>query len=376
MRALLPKSGLVAILGFAIGCLTASAANLPPAAPDPACHYEVRLEGYLSDLAALDTAPANMTAVRETAALGRVLFFDHSLSKNGLVACSSCHSREAGFDDPTRFSIGFEGRITRRSAMALANSRFNPGGRFFRDLRAPGLEAQVLEPFSDPIEMGLQPGELEARVTAAPWYRALFTAAFGDPDITQQRIAIALAQYVRAIVTFDTRYDREREKADNALADFAGFSTSENRGKRLFMTARNDGGAGCSACHEGEAFILSEPRDNGLAVDPQRPDQGVGEITGKREDLGKFRTASLRNIAVSAPYMHDGRFRTLEEVIDHYSDGIVAKPNLAPELRDVGGNPVRLNLSWTQKRDLVAFLQTLTDWNAMRDPCLSDPFRR
>ena len=373
MRSLLRHSCLAITLVFAP--IETGAAALP-AAPDPACRYETRLDGHLSSLRPLDNTPASNPVTRQGAALGRVLFFDHALSANGLVACSSCHSQEIGFDDPTRFSIGFQGRITRRSAMALANARFNPDGRYFRDLRAESLEAQVLDPFTDEIEMGLNPGELVGKVAEQPYYEALFNAAFGDPAITQQRIAQALAQFVRSITSLNSRYDAERAKAGSPQDDFPGFSAQENRGKQLFMTPAEKGGGGCIECHESEAFIMIEPRDNGLPLVPGREDQGLGEMTGRPQDMGKFRAASLRNIALSAPYMHDGRFATLDEVIEHYSSGVAEKPNLGSELRDRNGKPAKLNLSREDQLALVAFLQSLTDENLPGDKCFSDPFRR
>ncbi len=334
-----------------------------PAALDPA-------------IAALDNTPADNPATQVGISLGRLLFYDRNLSANGLVSCSSCHAQASGFDDPTRFSIGFQGRITRRSAMALVNARFNPRGRYFRDERAPSLEAQVLQPFTDGIEMGLKPGELVGRVESRSWYGKYFAAAFGDATITEPRIAGALAQFVRSINSFDARYDRAG--TGDRLQDFPAFSKQENRGKFLFFASREQGGAGCAACHETDAFVLLEPRDNGLPSLDTRPDSGpddgVGETTTLPADSGKFRAASLRNIAVSAPYMHDGRFATLEAVIDHYATGIAAKPNLAPELRNPDDTPLRFDFSETDKAALVAFLETLTDESLLTDPRYADPF--
>lgn len=324
-------------------------------------------------IAGLDSTPADNPATQAGTSLGRLLFYDRKLSANGLVSCSSCHAQASGFDDPTRFSIGFQGRITRRSAMALANARFNPRGHYFRDERAPSLEAQVLQPFTDGIEMGLKPGELVDRVANRPWYGKHFAAAFGDATITEPRIANALAQFVRSINSFDARYDRAG--SSDPLQDFPAFSKQENRGKFLFFASREQGGAGCAACHETDAFVLLEPRDNGLPALDDRLDAGIGETTGLAADAGKFRAASLRNIAVSAPYMHDGRFATLEAVIDHYASGIAAKPNLAPELRNPDGTPLRFDFSDKDKAALVAFLKTLTDETLITDPRYADPFR-
>ncbi|MCU0790426.1 MAG: hypothetical protein MUE79_05155 [Nitratireductor sp.] len=306
------------------------------------------------------------------AALGRVLFHDRQLSRNGLVACASCHTQAFGFDDRTRLSIGFEGKTTRRAAMPLTNARFAFEGRYFRDLRAATLEAQVLEPFTDPVEMGLRPGELTARVEQRDFYPPLFNAAFGETAVSEERIASALAQYVRAIVSTGSRYDKARARVDGNLAPFPEFSAQENRGKRLFFTSRAGGGAGCAQCHAGEAFMMPGARNNGLELHGK--DNGFGEITGRREDMGLFRAASLKNVAVTAPYMHDGRLASLEEVVSHYSAGVKPHPNLSPELRAVDGTPARLHLSAQDQAALVAFLQTLTDEELLADPRFSDPF--
>jgi len=325
-------------------------------------------------LAALDSTPSGNPVTDAGATLGRVLFHDRRLSVNGLVACSSCHAQAAGFDDPTRFSIGFDGRITRRSAMALANARLNPGGRHFRDERAQTLEAQVLMPFTDPVEMGLKPGEPVARVAARDWYGPLFAAAFGDPHVDEARIAAALAQFVRALVSLDAPYDRARREVAAATDDFPAFSAEQNRGKFLFMTAREKSGAGCAACHETDAFVMLEPRDNGLPPLDGRPDGGIGEITSRQEDMGRFRAPSLRNVAVSAPYMRDGRFRSLGDVLDHYASGVAPNANLAAQLRAPDGSPARLDLPPADRAALVAFIETLTDTQFLADPRFADPF--
>ena len=367
------------ILAFALlAALPAQAQDAPlrrlsePVLPQTLFHYGVELPPYLAALKDIDSTPAASPVTDAGAALGRVLFHDHKLSKNGLVACASCHTQALGFDDRTRFSIGFKGLITRRAAMSLVNARYNPGGHYFRDQRATSLEQQVLEPFTDPIEMGLEPGELAWTVDKHTYYRPLFTAAFGDGEVTDARIASALAQYVRSIVSLGSRYDLSRAKAQSPLEDFAQFSPAENRGKHLFFTARQDGGAACAACHASEAFVMLEPKNNGL--DAENTDGGLGEITHLPGDMGRFRAATLKNIAITTPYMHDGRMRTLEEVVEHYSSGVKPNPNLSPELRDAQGKPAQLNLSPDDKAALVAFLKTLTDESLLADPRYGDPF--
>jgi cytochrome c peroxidase len=344
-----------------------------PILPSPAFDYAQPLPAHLQSLSGLDSTPSGNPVTDAGATLGRVLFHDKNLSRNGLVSCSSCHTQAFGFDDSSRLSIGFEGRITTRSSMPLVNVRFNPGGRQFRDGRAETLENQVLQPFTDPIEMGLTPGELVARVSQRPFYTPLFVDAFGDGSASEDRIALALAQYVRSIVSYRSRYDDGRAAVGDARLPFPGFTEAENRGKALFLTPRAQGGAGCSQCHETEAFLMLRPRNNGLDK-ATGGDDGVGMVTGREQDKGLFRAPSLRNIAVSAPYMHDGRLDSLDAVVGHYSEGIVAHPNLADELKTDTGEPANLALSQADRDALVDFLETLTDTELLADPRFSDPF--
>lgn len=350
------------------------APNLPPI---PYRYAWPQLPAHLADGDRLIAPGPAITDAGAT--LGRVLFYDRKLSANGLVGCASCHSQSASFDDPNRFSIGLRGKITRRSAMALANARINPTGRYFRDQRAASLEDQVLTPFTDPVEMDLPPGELVRLVSGRSWYGPLFADAFGDPTASEARIASALAQFVSAMVSVDTRYDNARTSTPDVLAPFSAFDAAENRGKFLFFAAPEIGGAGCANCHETEWFVFTQPHDNGLPMDAARQgasaDGGAGEITGDSSQMRLFRAPSLRNVAVASPYMHDGRFNTLEAVVDHYSGGVTATANLDPALKKPDGSPQRLSLSADDRRALVAFLETLTDANFLEDPKFSDPFR-
>lgn len=341
-----------------------------PLLPEPAFQYQNPLPDYLKALSPKGQIPVN----NEVAALGRVLFYDLKLSKNGLVSCASCHSQALGFDDPTKFSIGFEGKITRRHAMGLANGRFNKSGRFFWDERAATLEEQVLQPFFDPIEMGLKEGELTAKILGIDYYTSLFDTAFGNDDVTRQRIAQALSQFVRSMVSDRSPYDVERRVHENMQQPFSGFTNVQNRGKFLFLNPVSAGGAGCGGCHESDAFIMQGPRNNGLdAVSTE--DKGRGEVSGMQEDFGKFRAASLKNIALRAPYMHDGRFTTLADVIDHYASGVQPHANLDPLLRNSDGTPSKLKLSRRDRLALLAFLGTLSDREFGSDPRFSNPFR-
>ncbi len=320
-------------------------------------------------------AKSGEAITNDGALLGRILFYDRGLSVNNLVSCASCHHQASGFDDPNRFSIGFAGKITARNAMGLTNVVFMPQRRFFWDQRASSLAKQVLEPFTDPVEMGLGPGQLVVRVKSRGFYRRLFDNAFGSAQITDQRIASALAQFVRAMVSDRSSFDIARQASANDLVQFSDFTGLQNRGKFLFLSDQANGGAGCSACHEGPAMVMTKPRNNGLTVKDGR-DRGLGEVTGVDADDGKFRAPSLRNIAVRAPYMHDGRFANLDAVLAHYSTGIKPHRNLDPQLMDDRGEPIRLQFSAGDRAALVAFLETLTDQQFLNDPRYGDPFRR
>jgi cytochrome c peroxidase len=337
-------------------------------------------------VAALDNTPADNQLTNPGATLGRVLFYDVALSANDTVACATCHAQATGFSDPDRFSEGFDGGFTTRNSMGLGEARFYQNGRFFWDERADTLEDQVLMPIQNPVEMGLTLEELVERVEAQPYYPVLFEQAFGDPAIDAERISLALAQFVRAVVSYRAPYDEGIALAGNLAADFPNYSDQENEGKAIFF-----GPAGrCAPCHVGQPgpppppgaplpnaaiFSMTGPANNGLDEGPTTDDDGVGDVTGNAQQNGLFKSPSLRNVELTAPYMHDGRFETLEDVVEHYDNGVQAHPNLDPRLRVPGGQPQQLNLSDAQKAALVAFLRTLTDDALVDDVRFGDPFR-
>ena len=330
-----------------------------------------------------DNTPDSNTVTNAGATLGRVLFYDKTLSANGTISCASCHLQEHGFTDPRRRSTGFEGGFTRRHSMSLTNARFYREGKFFWDERAMTLEDQVLMPFQDPVEMGLTLDQLETLVRSKSYYPPLFEAAFGSPRVDSDRIARALAQFVRSIVSLDSKYDRGRIQVASPQADFPNFSVLENEGKRVFMTNGGVGRAPCTVCHNTESFSLINPAanrnrrtdasNNGLDA-VSTADRGVAETTNNDRDTGGFKSPSLRNVGVGAPYMHDGRFATLEEVVDHYSSGMQAHSNLAIALRRSNGEPRHYSFSAREKEALIAFLHTLTDDTLLGDVKFSDPF--
>jgi len=320
----------------------------------------------------IDNTPATNPVTDDGATLGRVLFFDKNLSKNGTVACATCHKQDHGFADPKVFSEGFEGAFTSRHSMGLINAKYYSSARFFWDERAATLEEQVLKPIEDSIEMGLTLAEMKARMASKEFYPILFKRAFGSEEISTEKASLALAQYVRSIVSYRTKYDEARAKAPSQFGYFSDFSEEENRGKDLYGIGPD--GMRCLACHGGETFTSSGIRNNGL--EEVSVDLGAGGVTGSSADIGEFKAPSMRSIMLRAPYMHDGRFATIEEVIEHYNSGLKAHPNLDHDLvNQATGQPKKFNLSDYDKLALKLFLMTLTDSALVTDPKYSDPFK-
>ena len=325
-----------------------------------------------------DNTPLNNPVTDDGATLGRVLFYDRNLSANRSTSCASCHHQDRGFGDSARFSVGFEGGRTTRHSMGLSNARFYANGAFFWDERATSLEDQVLMPIQDAIEMGLSIDTMLARINAAPYYPLLFDNAFGSVEVTELRVRQALAQFVRSMMSYSSSYDEGRAQVATPVAPFPNFTAQENQGKALFFGAAPGGGppapGACVNCHGTEAFTAPGPRNNGL--DATTTDAGVGGVNGNAAQIGIFKVPSLRNLSDRGPYMHDGRFANLEQVIDHYSTGVQNHPNLSPQLRGPNGQPIVPNFTAAQKASLVAFLRTLDDPGFATDRRFSDPFIR
>jgi cytochrome c peroxidase len=315
-----------------------------------------------------DNTPANNPVTNWGATLGRVLFYDVTLSANNTISCASCHVQSAGFSDNTVLSTGFEGGETGRNSMGLSNSRFYENGHFFWDERASTLEEQVLMPIQDAVEMGLTLEELVVKVDSKEYYPVLFKKVYGDEEITTERISEALSQFVRSIVSYQSKYDEGRAQVAQPTDDFPNYTDPENLGKRVFFSPETN----CSRCHTSDLFVGDEARNNGL--DAVITDAGLGEVTGNDNDLGKFKVGPLRNIELTAPYMHDGRFETLEEVVEHYDSGVRNSQTLDNRLQR-NGQPVRMNLSGQEKEALVAFMKTLTDYELIENEQFSSPFK-
>ena len=336
--------------------------------PQVPYHYdnlvELPIHFRQGDAQRFDNTPADNPLTDAGATLGRVLFYDTRLSANNSTSCGSCHVQKSGFADPKPGSRGFAGGTTDRHAMNLVNLRYHPRGRFFWDERGGNLESMVLLPVENRLEMGEDVSKLPAKLAADTRYGELFRSAFGDPEITKERMSRALAQFLRAMVSYRSKYDAGRAEVASSKEDFANFTTQENRGKALFL--RN-----CALCHlpdQDAHFVMIEPVNTGLDEDTLETDGGVGDISLNPREVGFFKSPSLRNVEVTGPYMHDGRFATLEAVLDHYSSGGNKHPN-----KDIRVQP--LNLTASEKAALIAFLKTLTDPYFLSDPRFSDPFR-
>lgn len=322
---------------------------------------------------ALDHSPASNPVNDRVATLGRVLFYDLKLSTNDRASCASCHRQAFGFTDSMRFSNGISSAATTDfHAMRLGNLRYWRPGSMFWDRRAASVEAQASHPFHSLVELGWggAAGGFDAlirKMGATTYYPALFTWAFGSPTVTEPRIQQALAQFVRAMVSRSSRWDMgyaqvfSPTRPNRALdVDLPNFTPQENRGRQLFMIGVARGGAGCSACHLPPTFALAaDARSNGL-------DAGETRL---------FKAPSLRSVGLTGPYMHDGRFTTLADVIDFYDHGVQRGPALDHRLRR-GGRPQRLNLGAADRAALVAFLMTLSDPVLTTDARFGDPFRR
>jgi cytochrome c peroxidase len=281
--------------------------------------------------------------------LGRKLFFDPLLSRDGSTSCASCHTQWNSFTHGDHaLSHGINGLKGKRNSLVLLNLAWNRS--FMWDGGINDLEVQPLGPITSPVEMGTTLDAVIRKLDTARGYRLRFYNAFGDSMITGQHVLKALAQFTVLFESYNTKYDKYmRQEAGGEMTD------QELSGLKLFRK-------NCTSCHAEPLFTDFSYRNIGLSVDTELNDKGRMAITNDSRDSLKFKVPSLRNITMSYPYMHDGRFKTLAQVLDHYTDGIVKSPTLAPEL----AHPMQLTAQ--DKLDIIAFLKTLTDNDLLLDP--------
>jgi len=301
----------------------------------------------------------------ESVQLGRVLFYDKKLSLNNMISCGSCHHQAVGFSDAMASSIGFGGQKTSRNSMAICNPIFF--NNMFWDSRAAGTLDLSTKPVFNHIEMGMEnDAMLEQKLSAVSYYPALFLAAFGDSKVTRNRVSMAISHFLSSMITGNAKID-----AVNAGKEQ--FTALEQTGHDLFFSDR----ARCSRCHAGDNLSAPDLPGGAYSAPTVKGTANIGlerQYQDPGKENGNFRIPSLRNIELTGPYMHDGRFANLNQVVDHYSHGIQAHTHLDKNLKDASGNPVKLNFTDLEKEALIAFLRTLTDTKFINDPRFSDPF--
>lgn len=318
--------------------------------------------------------PRTKRLSREAVELGRKLFYEERLSGDNSQSCGSCHNQKWNFTDNGKsFSVGIDGKAGAINSMPIMNLAWT--NSFFWDGRSPSLEDQAIEPILNPIEMHSTWAVGLAKLKRDRYYVDQFWKAFGTDDWDSTHAADAIAQFEMTLISSNSTYDEAvaKIKNDPRIEPPLG-NASVQRGFRIFTTepSPNGGGGDCFHCHSHDNLLFTNNQfmNNGL---DEVPGQGLASVTGKSTDIGKFKTPSLRNVAESAPYMHDGRFATLEEVVEFYNSGIKGNsPNLAPIMKEDGLSN-GLNLTAQQKADLVAFLKALSDRSFYENEEFSDP---
>lgn len=318
--------------------------------------YEIERPQGFPDIIIPDDNPMTEEGIQ----LGRMLYYDKILSGDNSQSCASCHAPEFSFtDNGKRFSEGIDGSMGNRNAPSVINTAWMPS--LFWDGRAASIEDQALGPVPNPIEMNLPWPEAMQKLNAHPDYPDLFFAAFGTRNIDSMLVVKAIAQFERTMISSNSKWDRY-------LRNEASLTQAEAQGFEIFFSEIGD----CFHCHTTILFTDNLFHNNGM--DATFSDLGLAEISGNANDNGKFKTPTLRNLEFTAPFMHDGRFETIEQVIDFYSEGVVWSETIDPLMKkvDQGG----LHLTDDQKENLIAFLKTLTDESYIENPDYSDPFKK
>ena len=306
--------------------------------------------------------PINNPLTEEGIALGKKLFFDKKLSADNTQSCATCHASQKAFTNNLQFSIGIDNIEGTRNSMPLFNLAWNYDDKFFWDGRELSLERQVFDPITNPIEMHNTLDNVVQRLQQDPNYPPLFEQAFGTSAIDSVMVSKAISQFERTIISANSKFDRY-------LLGEATLTPQELEGFNVFM---DENRGDCFHCHGSENNPLwtdNKFHNNGLDANPS--DLGLGVASGDPNDNGKFRTPSLRNLAFTAPYMHDGRFATIEEVINHYSEGLQDSPTIDPLMKKVEQGGVQL--STTDKENLKQFLLSLSDFEFITNPQYAHP---
>ena len=317
--------------------------------------------------------PTDNPLTNEGVELGRMLFYDPILSADSTMGCFSCHLQENAFTDPKIKSIGIDGLEGNRNSMPLFNLSYGFNTTFTWDGSKQTLEQQSLEPIENPIELHQMLPDLIERLKNHPDYPELFKKAFNEAP-SEDLVGNSIAQFMRTLISANSRYDQFITPGSGVVP-----TELELKGWNFFNLETNSAGdSECTHCHGGTLFTEFTYENNGLTETTSIEgfsDPGRGNVTGFNKDYGRFKVPSLRNVALTAPYMHDGRFATLEEVIDHYSEGVHNSPTLSPDIGSEFTAGGKLLLSMEQKQALLAFLNTLTDTTFINNPKFSNPFK-
>lgn len=303
--------------------------------------------------------------------LGRFLFYDERLSGNNTQSCASCHAPQVAFtDNGNQFSTGIDGIAGDRNAMALINLAWDT--RYFWDGRVQTLEQLILEPVVNPIEMHETWPNAMAKLQAHLRYPALFEAAFGTSTIDSLLVAKAIAQFLRTMISGNSRFDKFQrgEPLIPTIDEQLGIALTQQEGGNPALGLGGQWGADCFHCHPHGGGRMTDGQLHNNGLDSVFTDLGAGGVTGLPQDMGRFKTPTLRNVALTAPYMHDGRFQSLEEVIDHYDSGGHPSPTVDAFMKYTQGG---LQLTPEKKQQLLAFLNMLTDMDFVNNPDFQDP---
>lgn len=330
--------------------------TLLPTLPATVFNYNVIFPAHIqAALIANDNSPTNNPITNDGATLGRVLFYDKQLSKNNTISCASCHKQEFSFDDNIAFSKGFLGGFTDRNSMTLLNLRFYKSGKMFWDERVNSVEQQALQPIQNHVEMGLTLAELQTKVTALSYYAPLFQKAFGSVQIDSVKIAKALSQFERSIVTYQAKYDRVKQGLEN-------FTTAEAQGEAFFNSTPPPpagGGAApvsCNACHTAPMFLNSVATNTTPFALQDALDAGIN-------NQNKFKSSTLRNVSTRTALFHNGRITNVQAMLTAGSPGSGTQPIPAHSVQP------------QDVQNLIAFMNTLTDIIIITDEKFSNPFK-
>ncbi|WP_044202691.1 cytochrome-c peroxidase [Flammeovirga sp. OC4] len=310
--------------------------------------------------------------------LGRMLFYDPQLSRDYSTSCGTCHQQQLAFTDGKAKAEGIHGRTGDFSSMSTVNLMWT--GKFFWDGRAPSIESQALDPIENPLEMDMTLAEVVERLSQDEKYPPMFNLAFGSSEITAEKVGKAIAQFERTLISSNSKYDQIVKGTYTP-------TEQEKLGMDLFLTHPIAGeirGGNCGDCHlgvltSGDPVSFRGFHNNGLDDDTNLK-EGLMGVTENQFDKGKFKAPTLRNIALTAPYMHDGRFNTLEEVLEHYDEHVKKSRTLDPLIQEASnepifpGDPIKLHLTQKEKEAIIAFLHLLTDEEFINNPNHSNPF--